>query len=86
MLVSCIPEQTLRYLEQLLEVRDAVGSALMLLGDGNWRMGEGIQAKANQGKPAPGSESILIEHYTCTCVLFSRLPGPSHTFEPQMTS
>jgi exocyst complex protein 7 len=55
---------TLRYLEQLLEVRDAVGPALMLLGDGNWRMGDGIQAKPNKGKPAPGSESVLIAHYT----------------------
>ncbi|KAH9020402.1 exocyst complex component exo70 subunit [Lactarius pseudohatsudake] len=54
---------TTRYLEQLLEVRDAVGPTLMLLGDGNWRMGDGIQAKPNQGKPAPGSEGRLIEHY-----------------------
>jgi len=36
----------------------------MLLGDGNWKMGDGIQVKANKGKPAPGSESILLEHYT----------------------
>ncbi|KAH9031730.1 exocyst complex component exo70 subunit [Lactarius hengduanensis] len=48
---------------ELLEVRDAVGPTLMLLGDGNWRMGDGIQAKPNQGKPAPGSEGRLIEHY-----------------------
>jgi hypothetical protein len=56
----------MRYLEQLLEVRDAVGPTLMVLGDGNWRMGDGVQPKPNQGKPAPGSESRLIEHYTCT--------------------
>ena len=37
----------------------------MLLGDGNWKMGDGIQAKPNKGKPAPGSESVLIGHYTC---------------------
>ncbi|KAI0302840.1 exocyst complex component exo70 subunit [Multifurca ochricompacta] len=55
---------TTRYLEQLLEVRDAVGSILMLLGDGNWKMGDGVQVKPNQGKPAPGSESLLIDHYT----------------------
>ncbi|KAN0136078.1 Cullin repeat-like-containing domain protein [Lactarius tabidus] len=54
---------TTRYLQQILEVRDAVGPTLMLLGDGNWRMGDGVQAKPNQGKPAPGSESRLIEHY-----------------------
>ena len=58
--------QSAQYLEQLLEVRDAVGSTLMLLGDGNWKMGDGVQAKPNQGKSAPGSESVLIEHYTCT--------------------
>lgn len=61
-----IPIKTVRYLEQLLVVRDAVGPALMLLGDGNWRMGDGIQAKPNKGKPAPGSESVLIAHYTRT--------------------
>ncbi len=66
MLVSFILNQTTGYLEQLLEVRDAVGSALMILGDGNWKMGDGIQAKPNQGKPAPGSERVLLEHYTCT--------------------
>ncbi|KAF8491339.1 exocyst complex component exo70 subunit [Russula emetica] len=54
---------TTRYLEQLLEVRGAVGPALMLLGDGNWKMGDGVQAKPNKGKAAPGSESVLIAHY-----------------------
>jgi hypothetical protein len=65
--------QTTRYLQQILEVRDAVGPTLMLLGDGNWRMGDGVQAKPNQGKPAPGSESRLIEHYACTHPPFSSL-------------
>jgi len=65
MLVSFAPIQTMRYLEQLLVVRGAVGPALMLLGDGNWKMGDGIQAKPNKGRPAPGSESVLIGHYTC---------------------
>jgi exocyst complex protein 7 len=37
----------------------------MLLGDGNWKMGDGVLAKPNKGKPAPGSESVLIAHYTC---------------------
>jgi len=55
---------TTRYLQQILEVRDAVGPILMVLGDGNWRMGDGVQPKPNQGKPAPGSEGRLIEHYT----------------------
>ena len=37
----------------------------MTLGDGNWKMGDGVQAKPNKGKPAPGSESLLIVHYAC---------------------
>lgn len=45
MLVSFVPIQTTRYLEQLLEVRDVVGPALMLLGDGNQKMGDGVQAE-----------------------------------------
>ncbi|KAF8267255.1 Cullin repeat-like-containing domain protein [Lactarius quietus] len=61
-----MPLQTMRYktryLEQLLEVRDAVGPMLMLLGDGNWKMGDGVQAKPKQGKPTPGSENRLIKH------------------------
>ena len=61
--------QTTRYLEQLLEVRDAVGPTLMLLGDGNWRMGDGIKEKTNQGKPATGCEGSLIEHFVCTQAL-----------------
>ncbi|KAH9954763.1 Cullin repeat-like-containing domain protein [Russula dissimulans] len=71
---------TTRYLEQLLDVRDAVGAALMLLGDGNWKMGDGIQVKANKGKPAPGSESILIEHYTCAS--FASQSKPSDFSHP----
>ena len=55
----------MHHLEQLLEVRSAVGPTLMTLGDGNWKMGDGAQAKPNKGKPAPGSESLLIAHYAC---------------------
>ena len=81
--VSFVPIQTTRYLDQLLEVRDAVGPALMLLGDGNWKMGDGIQAKPNKGKPAPGSESLLIAHYTCTSLPPST-PSSFLTLPPQM--
>ena len=58
----------------------------MLLGDGNWKMGDGVQVKPNQGKPAPGSERILIEHYTCTFVPFTRFPGFSHALHLQSMS
>jgi exocyst complex component 7 len=55
----------------------------MLLGDGNWKMGDGVQAKPNQGKSAPGSERILIEHYTCTFLFCSHcwLISPSTTVD-----
>jgi exocyst complex protein 7 len=82
MLVSFVPIQTTHYLEQLLEVRGAVGPALMLLGDGNWKMGDGVQAKPNKGKPAPGSESVLIAHYACK--FFPSTPRSFLTIQPQM--
>ncbi|KAI0052026.1 exocyst complex component exo70 subunit [Auriscalpium vulgare] len=53
---------SVRYLEQLIEVRDAVEPALVALGDGNWKMGDGVRV-ANQPKLGPGSEHILLEHY-----------------------
>jgi exocyst complex protein 7 len=52
------------YLERLPEVRDAVGVALLILGDGNWKMGEGtpVGKGSNLGE---GDEAMVIEHYTC---------------------
>ncbi|ETW75673.1 hypothetical protein HETIRDRAFT_390036 [Heterobasidion irregulare TC 32-1] len=56
---------TIRYLEQILEVQDAVGSALATLGDGNWRMGDGMRMAANKGPKStePLTERIFLEHY-----------------------
>ncbi|EIM89544.1 exocyst complex component exo70 subunit [Stereum hirsutum FP-91666 SS1] len=55
---------TVRYMEQIVQVQDGVGSSLVALGDGNWKMGEGMRAAANKGpKLGEGSEHILIEHY-----------------------
>jgi len=48
----------------LLEVRDAVGDALVALGDGNWKMGAGMGV-TKQNKLGVGSEQTLIEHYIC---------------------
>jgi exocyst complex component 7 len=50
--------------ERLPEVRDAVASALMTLGDGNWKMGEGVQV-GKAGKTADVDEHTILEHYTC---------------------
>lgn len=59
--------QTVQYMERLPDVKEAVGAALLSLGDGNWRMGDGIPvAKSNLGL---GDESIIIEHFTCKCPL-----------------
>ncbi|KAI0030280.1 Cullin repeat-like-containing domain protein [Vararia minispora EC-137] len=53
---------TVEYMKNLLEVRDAVGDALVALGDGNWKMGAGVGV-AKTNKLGVGSEQILIEHY-----------------------
>ncbi|OCH84783.1 hypothetical protein OBBRIDRAFT_798791 [Obba rivulosa] len=53
---------TVQYMEKIPEVRDAVAGALMTLGDGNWKMGEGTQVgKAN--KSADIDERTVLEHY-----------------------
>ena len=59
-------EQTVQYIEQVLEVQDAVESALVTLGDGNWRMGEGVRV-AKVPKLGEGSEHIILEHFICEC-------------------
>ncbi|KAI0310292.1 Cullin repeat-like-containing domain protein [Amylostereum chailletii] len=53
---------TTAYMEQLLLVRDGVGDALAALGDGNWKMGDGVRV-ANPSKLGVGSEQVLLEHY-----------------------
>jgi exocyst complex component 7 len=50
-------------MERLLQVREAVGPALLTLGDGNWKMGEGVQV--GRGKLGEGDEKLIIEHYIC---------------------
>jgi len=51
----------MQYMERIPDVQEAVGAALLSLGDGNWRMGDGMPvAKSNLG---PGDGSIIIEHF-----------------------
>ena len=53
-----------KYLERIPQVRTAVSSALLALGDGNWKMGEGVQV----GKSLQGGitdENIILEHFLC---------------------
>lgn len=41
----------------------AVGSALLTLGDGNWKMGEGV--KVGNKPNTDLNEQTILEHYTC---------------------
>lgn len=59
-------------MEGLPAVQEAVGSMLMTLGDGNWKMGEGVQVGKGQ-KLSEGDESIVLEHYLCTFITKSPL-------------
>lgn len=55
-------------MERLPEVQSAVGSALLTLGDGNWKMGEGVQV-GKGAKLGEGDEPVILEHYVCGFVL-----------------
>ena len=45
-------------------VQEAVASALLTLGDGNWKMGEGA-AVSKGPKLGEGDENVIVEHYMC---------------------
>ncbi len=63
-------------------MKDAAASALLTLGDGNWRMGEGAQV--GKTKPAELDDKTIVEHYTCT--FSSRLPATRLDVLSQTTS
>jgi exocyst complex protein 7 len=63
-------------MERLLQVRGAAGSALMTLGDGNWKMGEGVQV-GKTAKSGDSDETVILEHFVCTSRFLSHLPPPS---------
>ena len=48
-------------------MKDAAASALLTLGDGNWRMGEGTQV--GKTKPTEVDEKTVLEHFTCASAL-----------------
>jgi len=53
-----------KYLERLPKVQTAVSPALLALGDGDWKMGEGVQVgKSPQGRIT--DENITLEHFLC---------------------
>ncbi|KAG9085523.1 hypothetical protein FS749_004353, partial [Ceratobasidium sp. UAMH 11750] len=53
------------YLEQIPAVADAMSSMLMTLGDGNWRMGEGmIPGSKTRIEESNEPERVILEHFT----------------------
>lgn len=51
-------------MERLPEVREAAGSVLLVLGDGNWKMGEGAQVGKGP-RLTDIDEKTVLEHFTC---------------------
>lgn len=54
----------MKYLLAIPSVQEAAGSALLTLGDGNWKMGEGLTVSKGP-KLGEGDESVVLEHYLC---------------------
>ena len=70
--IADLTETVVRYLEAIPAVQDAVGAALVSLGDGNWKMGEGVQVSKGP-KLGEGNEAVVLEHYLCPCIFISLL-------------
>lgn len=54
----------MEFLERVPEVKTAVGSALLKLGDGNWKMGEGITVPKT-ARLGEGDEDLILENFIC---------------------
>jgi len=63
------------FLERVPEVKTAVGSALLKLGDGNWKMGEGITVPKT-ARLGEGDEDLILENFIC------QSPIPNFDFSP----
>ncbi|KAJ8517884.1 hypothetical protein ONZ45_g4972 [Pleurotus djamor] len=62
--VADFVESTVKYMDRLPEVQSAAGSALLKLGDGNWKMGEGLlPASTKPSKLGEGDERLILEHF-----------------------
>ncbi|KAJ7203663.1 Cullin repeat-like-containing domain protein [Mycena pura] len=51
-----------KYMDRLPEVQSAASAALLQLGDGNWKMGEGLQVTRGP-KLGDGDEQVILEHF-----------------------
>jgi exocyst complex protein 7 len=56
--------QTVEFMQNIPEVKPAVGSALVTLGDGNWKMGDGVSVNKST-RLGEGDEDVIIEHFNC---------------------
>lgn len=66
------------------EVKAAVGSALLKLGDGNWKMGEGITVPKT-ARLGEGDEDLILENFICQfslLILVSRVVDSSVSVFP----
>ncbi|KAG6819844.1 hypothetical protein H0H93_008047 [Arthromyces matolae] len=59
---------TVRFMEKLPQCQTAVESALYALGDGNWKMGEGVKV-GKAGKADEDDEASILEHFTYDVVV-----------------
>ncbi|KAI0945118.1 hypothetical protein AcV7_010355 [Taiwanofungus camphoratus] len=59
---------TVEYMERLPEVREAAGSVLLVLGDGNWKMGEGAQVGKGP-RLTDIDEKTVLEHFTYDAIM-----------------
>ncbi|KZO98107.1 exocyst complex component exo70 subunit [Calocera viscosa TUFC12733] len=74
---------TVKYLEMLPQVQDAVSTALKTLGDGNWRMGD-----ASLGTLQPTTdEDAILEHYLhdVMTILIKALEGRARALKRAQT-
>ena len=64
-------------------MRDAAASALLTLGDGNWKMGEGVQVGKGP-KSTDLDERTIMEHFLCRSIPNPPKPIYSHAFLQMM--
>ena len=57
--------QTIKYIENIPRVRPAIESSLHALGDGNWKMGEGVQVGKDVKTDEGEHSSILFLSHSC---------------------
>lgn len=68
------------FIERLPAVKIAVGSVLLKLGDGNWKMGDGVTVPKT-ARLGEGDEGLILENFICKSS-FSDLDFPLFTILP----